>query len=93
MGLTSELKPLVARHKHDCGHCILIGQTTNDDVYYCPPNEDLVLRDGDDLGEFAAFPMSVARLAAEKGNSRGNRWGVACLLWDIAKDDGIVSAD
>ena len=85
MSISANTRPLVARYKHDCRQCNLIGQLLHEDVYYCTNEGSLILRDGDAGGEYASFPVEVARLVAKGQQDMSYPWLVAVALFDHAQ--------
>jgi hypothetical protein len=79
-------KPLVARYRHDCRQCNLIGQLLRDDVYICTNEGSLILRDGDAGPEYSSFPVEVARMLVSHGPDP--KWVAALAVYDQAvKED------
>lgn len=77
---------LTPRFKHDCGHCQLVGLTSQDDVYWCSVDQSLVLRYQDDHGDFACFPLTVAHHVAQNvlTSDRARRWAAAVALFNVS---------
>ncbi len=69
---------LKALHTHDCDVCALVGHLPQKDVYYCSAEGSVVVRKSDEEADYVSFPMSVARLVAEKSPD----WALPVALCD-----------
>lgn len=62
-------KVLRPHHQHDCEGCILLGAFRRDDgvfdVYYCPEDETLIGRSGDDGPDYHSMPIKIAENIAD----------------------------
>lgn len=74
-------------HSHDCNSCRYCGsfldKETADgvDVYYCPSEGSLVLRDGTFGSDYSSFPLEIAELIAVQSPT----WAMAYDLYDKAQ--------
>lgn len=73
----------VNAHKHDCADCHFCGafrdldKVGQVDVYFCPGDRSLILRDGDD-GDYASFPLDIAELVSVQSPA----WAMAYDLYE-----------
>lgn len=71
------------QHTHDCDDCVFIAQLGKDDIYVCATEMDrgedsLIARDGSEGGDYASFPVSIARMAADMDPN----WDLRVRLYD-----------
>jgi hypothetical protein len=64
------IKIPAAVHAHDCGACVHCGSfrdldsRTQTDVYYCPLDHSLIMRDGSEGPEYSSFSVGLAELVS-----------------------------
>lgn len=69
------------RHEHDCDRCVFLGQIAEQDLYFCPPEGSVILRDGPD-GDYASFQEDHAMLVVSAGGRSSARLSVAMDMVD-----------
>lgn len=78
------IKTTLAVHAHDCTDCSYCGSIAdigNDryaDIYYCPMDNSLIMRDGSEGPDYASFPVHIAEVVA----ARAPDWAMAYDLYE-----------
>lgn len=75
-------KPLgTQRFVHDCDECVFLGRHLEDDLWYCPRDEDIILRTSDREDAYRALPQHLVHTACVTPRGpRAGSWAAALEL-------------